>query len=256
MLTGSIPWICPKAGVLFSTQGGSIMSKKRKRLRAPEIPAQVDLNVLCDLIILTDAYRSGHRLDYAKMKDAIKEGKLGKNFSQKEWPIIRKAIHKADEARSTLAEWNDETANKIRDRKKYSVFLGYIFLPVGIVLLLIPFIFEIQLDISFAIISIILGVVFLMAGYIYYRIRLSEYIDIIFTTEFPEGQKASTKLKEMTQELINSLRNALKSRYDRGIYTEIRDVELELFNIDYNHIKFRGVVSRVRRRKKVYVEVE
>ena len=232
------------------------MSKKKRRLRAPELPTQVDLNVLCDLIILTDGYRSGHRLDYSKLKDAIIDGKLGKSFAQKEWLIIRKAIHNADETRSNLADWKDEEADRIRGRRKASLFLGYLLLPIGIVLLLIPFALSIPLDPSFAIVSILLGAVFLIAGYIYYRIRLSEYIDIIFTTKLPEGQKSSGRLKEITQELINSLRNSLRSRLERGIYSEIRDVELELYNIDYQHVRFRGVVSRVRRLKKVYVEVD
>jgi hypothetical protein len=212
--------------------------------------------VLCDLIILTDAYRAGHRLDYTKLSEAIKEGKMGKNFAQKEWPIIRKAIHKADEARATLAEYKDEEADKIRGRRKLSLSLGYLFLPIGIVLLFIPFVTGISLDPSLAIISIIVGAVSLIAGYVYYRIRLSEYIDTIFVTKQPDGQKASSRLKDVTQELINSLRNALQTRFERGIYSELRDVELELFNTDYKHVRDRGVVSRVRRRNKVFVEVE
>jgi hypothetical protein len=181
---------------------------------------------------------------------------MGKNFAQKEWPIIRKAIHKADEARATLAEYKDEEADKIRGRRKLSLSLGYLFLPIGIILLLIPFVFEIPLDPSFAIISIIIGAVALIAGYVYFRIRLAEYIDAIFVTKLPAGQKASSGLKDVTQELINSLRNALKTRFERGIYSELRDVELELFNMDYKHVRARGVVSRARRKKKVFVEVD
>ena len=45
-------------------------------------------------------------------------------------------------------------------------------------------------------------------------------------------------------------------RHHVRIYSEIGDVELELYNTDYKHVRDRGVVSRVRRRKKVFVEVE
>ncbi|MFW9846375.1 MAG: hypothetical protein ACFFD6_06485, partial [Candidatus Thorarchaeota archaeon] len=161
------------------------MSKRKKKLRAPEMPTQVDLNVLCDLIVLTDAYRAGHRLEYSQMTEAIRDGKMGKSFAQKEWPIIRKAILNADEARAALADWKDEAANRIRERKTISLFLGYMFLPVGLALLLIPFIFGIPLDPSFGIISLVLGAVFLIAGYVVYRIRLSEYIDRIYVTKLP-----------------------------------------------------------------------
>jgi hypothetical protein len=233
------------------------MSKrKKKKIKAPTVAPKVDLNILCDLIILTDAYRSGHRLDYEKLKDAIREGKMGRSFHQKEWPQIRKAVLQADEARSSLADWKDETSNKIRTRRRIALSLGYIFLPLGVGLSLIPIFFSIPIDFSYALISLLIGAGFLIAGYVYYRIKLSEYIDHIFVTEFEEGSRASNKLKDLTQELINSLRNALKSRLEQGVYSEIRDVELELYNIDYKHIRYRGMTSRMKRLKKVYVEVE
>ena len=232
------------------------MSKKKNRkLKAPEIATKVDLNILCDLIVVTDAYRSGHRLDYSKLRDAIRDGKLGASFEKKEWPIIRAAIHKADDVRESLAEWKDEESNRIRRRKRLTLSLGYILLPVGIVLSLVPIAFGTPIPFVFALVFLLLGAAFLIAGYVLYPIRLSEYIDSIYTTQMEEGKRTSGKLKELTQELINSLRNALKSRLERGIYSEIREVELELYNADYDHIRFRGVTSRMKRLKKVYVEV-
>ncbi|MFW9805519.1 MAG: hypothetical protein ACFFFK_02160, partial [Candidatus Thorarchaeota archaeon] len=204
----------------------------------------------------TDAYRSGHRLDYTKLKDAIREGKLGRSFHQKEWPQIRKVILQADEARASLANWKDEVSDKIRTRRRISLSLGYIFLPLGVGLSLIPIIFGISIDFSFALIALFIGAAFLIAGYVYYRIKLSEYIDAIYATEFEDGISASKKLKSLTQELINTLRSALKGRLEQGVYTEVRDVELELYNTDYEHIRYRGVTSRAKRLKKVYIEVE
>jgi hypothetical protein len=230
--------------------------KKRKKIKAPDMAPKVDLNLLCDLIVVTDAYRSGHRLDYTKLRDEIRDGKMGKGFQQKEWPAIRKVIHQADDARSSLADWTDDKSDKIRFRRRLSLSLGFIFLPVGIVLSLLPIIFGIPIDFSFALIALFLGAGFLIAGYVIYRIKLAEYIDTIYVSEFEEGVRASKKLKDLTQELINSLRNALKERHDKGIYTELRDVELELYNTDYKHIRYRGVSSRVRRLKKVYIEIE
>ncbi len=232
------------------------MSKKRKNLKAPDMAPKVDLNLLCDLIILTDAYRSGHRLDYTKLTEEIRSGNLGKNFHQKEWPIIRKAIIEADEARESLAEWKDEQSEKIQTRRRISLTLGYIFLPVGIILSLAPMLFAIPIDFSFALICLFLGAGFIIAGYVYYRIKLSEYIDTIFVEEFDKGVRASKKLKIVTQELITSLRNALKDRLERGIYSEVRDVEIELYNTDYKYVKYRGVASRMKRLKKVYVVAE
>jgi uncharacterized membrane protein YkvA (DUF1232 family) len=232
------------------------MSKKKKKLKTPEIPTKVDLNVLCDLIVVTDAYRSGHRIDYSKLKDAIREGKLGTNFEKKEWPIIRTAILKADEARGSLADWKDEESNRIRKRKRTSLSLGYLLLPIGIVLSVIPLVLGIPIDFLLALTFLLIGAAFLVAGYVYYPIKLSEHIDTIFMAELDEGKRTSKNLKELTQELINSLRNALKSRLDRGIYTEVREVELELYNVDYDYVRFRGITSRVKRLKKVYVVVE
>ena len=230
--------------------------RKKKSLKAPEISSKVDLNILCDLIVITDAYRSGHRLDYSKLKDAIRDGKLGANFDKNEWPIIRTAILQADKARNSLADWKDEEANRIRGRKKISLSLGYLLLPIGIVLSLVPIIFAIPFPFLIALAFLILGAAFLVAGYVFYPIKLSEYIDNIFMTKLDEGKKASNRLKDLTQELINSLRNALKNRLDRGIYSEIREVELELYNADYDYVRYRGVTSRVKRLKKVYVEVD
>lgn len=232
------------------------MSKKKRTDKAPPIAPKVDLNILCDLIIVTDAYRSGHRLDYTKLKDAIREGKLGKSFHQKEWPQIRKVILQADEARASLADWKDEKSDKIRTRRRIALSLGYIFLPLGVGLSLLPIIFGISIDFSFALIALFIGGGFLIAGYVYYRIKLSEYIDVVYASEFEEGVRASNKLKNLTQELINTLRGSLKSRLEQGVYTEVRDVELELYNTDYKYIRYRGVSSRLKRLKKVYIEVE
>ena len=229
------------------------MSKKKRKLKAPDMATKVDLNLLCDLIVVTDAYRSGHRLDYTKLRDEIRDGNLGKNFAQKEWPIIRKAIVEADTARESLADWKDEHSEKIQSRRRISLSLGYIFLPVGIILSLLPLVFGIPIDFSFALICLFLGAGFILAGHVYYRIKISEHIDTVFVEEFDKGSHASKKLKVVTQELITSLRNALKDRLERGIYSEVRDVELELYNTDYEHIKYRGRTSRLKRLKKVYV---
>ncbi|MGQ4911609.1 MAG: hypothetical protein ACP6KW_05510 [Candidatus Thorarchaeota archaeon] len=229
---------------------------KKKRIQSASISQNVDLNVLCDLIVVTDAYRSGHRLDYTKLKAAIREGALGKKFQQDQWPIIRKAVLRADEIRGSLADWSDDESDRIRSRRGASLFLGYLFLPIGIILSLLPILFGVTVSFFIAVVFLIIGAGFLLAGYIYYRIRLSEYIDMVFMMKHDKGRRASKVLKDLTQELILTLRNALRDRFNRGIYKSLQDVELELYNADYQHVRFRGMTSRVKRLKKVYVEVQ
>ncbi len=232
------------------------MSKKKKRAsQVHDLPSMADLNVYCDVILLTDAYRSGHLLDYQKLNTSIREGSLGDKFAEKNWPAITRALRGAAEARKSLSSWHDPRVSSLTDRRRASLVLGFLLLTIGAVFILISILAGPVSDIPFPIISLVLGAALVFAGYIYYRIRIAEYLDTIFLTQSDEGRKASKNLKAMTQSLILGLRQVVQARYSNGMYSELANVDMELYNTDYEYVLGRGVVSKVKRLKKVSIDV-
>lgn len=223
------------------------MSKKRGTSESA-LYKIVDLKAAKKILMLIDGYRKLNIEDFEWADKEVKDGKMGKRFSQ-DWKEIRELMLKfAREAGSQRHLLNLAALQQIL------IQFGLVISAITTLLTtlsMVAFLFHLEWAkmvpeiLTYALIPLIIGIVIMFAGPPLIARKITSELEKFYQRRKDFVSMADTMLRDVAQKIIYSIIQEIKN--GNLEVKKKKDYEFGLFNIDYKGVKIVKKPSLFRR---------